>query len=60
MHSVKQAKYVEDYKIILTFDDKTDNLIDLLLKRLSRMSLQQGWHDFDILSCTMQEESEIH
>jgi len=29
MHSVKQAKYVEDYKIILTFDDKTDKLIDL-------------------------------
>ena len=30
MHAVKKAKYIEDYKIILTFDDKTNKLVDLL------------------------------
>lgn len=29
MHSVKQAKYDKDYKIILTFDNKTDKIVDL-------------------------------
>ena len=29
MHSVKKAKYIEDFKILLTFEDKTNKLVDL-------------------------------
>lgn len=29
MHFVRKVKYVEDYKVILTFDDKKTKLVDL-------------------------------
>jgi hypothetical protein len=29
MHSVKKVKYLEEYKIILTFEDKKNKLVDL-------------------------------
>jgi hypothetical protein len=29
MHAVKKAKYLEDFKLILTFDDQTDKIVDL-------------------------------
>lgn len=29
MHSVKAAKYIEGFKILLTFEDKTEKLVDL-------------------------------
>lgn len=28
MHTVKQAKYLEDYKILLTFEDKQKKVVD--------------------------------
>ncbi len=28
MHFVKKAKYIEDYKILLTFEDKSKKVID--------------------------------
>lgn len=28
MHKVKKAKYVEDYKLLLTFNDKTKKVVD--------------------------------
>ena len=28
MHFVKKAKYVEDYKILLTFEDKSKKIVD--------------------------------
>lgn len=28
MHTVKKAKYLEDYKIILTFEDKKKKIVD--------------------------------
>lgn len=28
MHFVKKAKYVEEYKILLTFDDKSKKIVD--------------------------------
>lgn len=29
MHSVKKAKYVDGYKILLTFEDKKEKIVDL-------------------------------
>ncbi len=29
MHAVKKAKYFEDFKIILTFEDKKNKIVDL-------------------------------
>ncbi len=29
MHSVKTAKYIEGFRILLTFEDKTEKLVDL-------------------------------
>jgi hypothetical protein len=29
MHAVKKAKYVEEFKLLLTFEDKTHKLVDL-------------------------------
>jgi uncharacterized protein DUF2442 len=29
MHTVKKAKYIEDFKILMTFEDKTNKLVDL-------------------------------
>ena|ERR1700722_8237285 len=29
MHSVKKAKYIEDFKIALTFDDENEKIVDL-------------------------------
>lgn len=29
MHSVKKAKYIEGFKILLTFEDKAEKLVDL-------------------------------
>jgi ABC-type uncharacterized transport system substrate-binding protein len=28
MHTVKQAKYLEDYKILLTFEDRSKKIVD--------------------------------
>lgn len=28
MHDVKKAKYVDDYRLLLTFDDKTQKVVD--------------------------------